>query len=122
MSFPHAASQLLTHLPMAVVLLAGLVLLAIRQLPKSSKALAIGGCGLLLLGLLASLAWSLSITTLIPSMDAEQFGVVSFVVGILLTVLQAFGFALVIAAVLTGRNQPAEAPGAATAARPETRV
>jgi hypothetical protein len=115
-----AAVQLtliVVQLPMIAVLVAGIVLLVTRRatLAARSAQLAVAGCVSVLVGTLGSLAWSLSIPVLITDVGPNNLGVLSFVVGGTLILLDAAGLGLLIAGVLAGgARAPSVAPAASS--------
>jgi hypothetical protein len=111
--FAYIAIQIVSQIPVLVVLVAGLVLLAARRRTLTGRAgtLAIAGCGVLLAGIILSTAWTSSYIWVYSDGDFDDrtFGLLAAAVGLVLTLIHATGLALVIAAVLAAAR-PAAPP------------
>ncbi|MGX6605701.1 hypothetical protein ACWKSP_26745 [Micromonosporaceae bacterium Da 78-11] len=109
------------QLPILAVLIVGLALLSSsrgRLLPARSGLLARAGLGMLLAHSLAALAWSALLPQLIMqtnfgsgSLTLRSYGLISAVVGFMLSLLFAAGLGLLVAALL-GAGRPPDPPGA----------
>jgi len=111
--FAYVAIQVAAQLPALIVLVVGLVLVAARRRTLNGRARGLGlaGCAVLLAGLLATTAWTSSYIWIYAGgdLDVREFGLITSVVGLFLTLIHATGLALVIAAVLAGAR-PATPP------------
>ncbi|MFI7600970.1 hypothetical protein [Actinoplanes sp. NPDC049681] len=125
MTVGYLLSGVLTHLPVLAVLITGLVLVTSRQarLGPRSTMLARLGLAALILGELLGAVWVIVFPQLIHSLDyrPSTYGVVTFGVSLVLSVLTAAGVGLLIAAVVTrapGGSAPFEPPPYAYPATP----
>ncbi|MDW5322234.1 hypothetical protein [Plantactinospora sp. KLBMP9567] len=112
--------QGVVQVPVLLVLVAGLILVAARRdrLSRLARGLAVAGCGVLLIGVLANVAWLASIPTLLRAgQSAAEFGVISAAVALVLNLCQAVGLGLLIGGVLTGGIRPPVAAGQPVAMR-----
>ncbi|MEV4641659.1 hypothetical protein AB0J80_30380 [Actinoplanes sp. NPDC049548] len=105
MTVSYLFSGLLGHLPVLAALIAGLVLVSARQtrLGPRSTTLARLGLAALLLSQLLNMAWLFVFPQLIRSLDyrASTYGMVTFGVSVVLSLLMAAGLGLLIAALVT---------------------
>ncbi len=103
-------SGVVVQLPLLAVLIAGFVLVSSRRTRIGTRSALFARIGLALLAvdLVFQAIWTVLFPRLITSLDLEytQFGVLSFGVGLILTVLTAAGIALLIGAIVT-RTAPA---------------
>ncbi len=102
------------QLPLLAVVIGGFVLVGVHRhrIGARSALLARFGLGLLAADLVAQIIWTATFAELIASLDLDhtRFGMLSFGVGLLLTLLLATGVGLLIAAIVT-RPAPAPQPG-----------
>ncbi|MEN3609022.1 hypothetical protein AAH979_05670 [Plantactinospora sp. ZYX-F-223] len=101
--------QGVVQVPIVLVLVVGLILLAARRdrLSRLAKGLAVAGCGVLLFGVLANVAWLASIPTLLRAdHSAAEFGIISAGVALMLNLCQAVGLGLLIGGLLAGGARP----------------
>ncbi|HEY0697825.1 MAG TPA: hypothetical protein VGD43_08445 [Micromonospora sp.] len=120
MVFGLMAGQLFSRLPLVVVLIVGAVLLSTRRarLPRRAFSLGIGGIVLLVVTALLGVGWTLAIPYLARNLDlgGTDFTSVITGAGFLLTLLDAAGIGLLVAAVLAGAASsvriPPTGPGA----------
>ncbi|MEQ4301438.1 hypothetical protein ABNF97_08615 [Plantactinospora sp. B6F1] len=96
------------QLPVLLVLVVGLVLVAVRrdQLSRLAKGLAVAGCSVLLIGIVADTAWLASIPTLLAGDPSPtEFDMIRAGVSIVLTICHTLGLGLLIGGVLAGGLQ-----------------
>ena len=109
--FGMLAGQLVINLPLAAVLVAGLVVLLMRRatLPRRAVTCGVAGLAVLAAAVLGGVLWSLAFPALVTSdvVEIRSFGFLSAVVGFVLAAVQAAGVALLVAAALT--REPARA-------------
>jgi hypothetical protein len=119
--FGVVVGQVASQLPMALVLIVGLILVLNRRdrMPRRARALALAGCAVLLVEVVLGLAWTLSLPWLYENgMRANSILMVSLASSLLLHLLTAAGLGLLIGSTLS-RGAPAPGPGqAAPAAEP----
>ena len=104
MSVGYFLSNLLGHLPLLGVLIAGFVLVSARRPTIGARSASLARLGLItLLGsVILQLAWAMVIPELMDTLDSTtQFGLAASVIGIILAVVFAAGVALILAAVVT---------------------
>ncbi|PRY31388.1 hypothetical protein CLV70_103274 [Pseudosporangium ferrugineum] len=105
MTVGYLLSGVLIHLPVLAVLIAGFIVVASRRarLGPRSTMLARLGLGILAACQVLEVVWLVVLPQLISSFDyrATTYGVLSLIVGILLSLLLAAGLGLLIAAVVT---------------------
>lgn len=104
MSVGYLLSNLVGHLPMLAVLVAGFVLVSARgrAIGPRSAGLARLGLAVLTVTVVLQLAWSVALPRVLSSLDSTtRFGIASFVIGMFLALLSAAGIALILAAVVT---------------------
>src|SRR3712207_3137642 len=108
-------SGLLGQLPLLAVVIGGFVLVGVHRnrIGARSALLARCGLGLLAADLVAQIIWTATFAELVASLDLDhtRFGMLSFGVGLLLTILLAAGVGLLIGAIVS-RPAPAAQPGA----------
>jgi hypothetical protein len=112
MSVGYFLSNLLGHLPLLGVLIAGFVLVSARRPAIGARSASLARLGLvaLLVSVILQLAWSTAIPQVMDTLDSTtQFGLAASVIGILLAVAFAAGVALILAAVVT-RSPSGPAP------------
>ncbi|MGI5150055.1 hypothetical protein ACQEVC_27545 [Plantactinospora sp. CA-294935] len=108
------------QVPVLLVLVVGLILVAARRdrLSRLAKGLAVAGCGVLLIGVLANVAWLALIPTLLRTdPSATEFGVINAGIALVLNLCQAVGLGLLIGGVLAGGIRPPVAAGQPVAMR-----
>jgi hypothetical protein len=118
----YQVAAIVAQLPTIAVLVAGIALLMTRRatLPARSVQLGVAGCVTTLAGALGGLAWSFAVWALVSQgggVNIANFGLLSFLIGGILTLLHASGLGLLIAAVLGGVRATA-GPMSPTAAPP----
>ena len=111
-------SGVIAQLPLLAVVIGGFVVVSARraQIGARSALLARLGLAVLVVDIVLQGLWTVTLPRLISSLDMNysRFGVFSFGVGLLLTILFAAAIALLIAAVVT-RSAPVPGPhGAGT--------
>ncbi|MEO3926713.1 hypothetical protein ABGB07_23010 [Micromonosporaceae bacterium B7E4] len=102
------------QIPVLLVLVVGLILVAARRdrLSRLAKGLTVAGCGVLLIGILANVAWLALIPTLLRTdPSTTEFGVINAGVALVLNLCQAVGLGLLIGGVLAGGIRPPVAAG-----------
>jgi len=101
----YVFSGLVGQLPMLIVLIAGFVLVGSRRtrIGARSATLSLTGLGLLTFDLILQSIWTILFPRLVVSLDlrAASFGLASFSVNLILTILTAIGIGLLIAAVVS---------------------
>ena len=101
----YVLSTFVAQLPLLVVLIAGFVLVSRRRawLGPRSALLGLTGLGVLTLELVMSWVWTIMFPRLIDTFDlsATGLGLVSGVIGMILSVITAVGIGLLIAALVT---------------------
>ena len=106
-------SGVVSQLPLLGVVIAGFVVIGARRARISARSALFARLGLALLAvdLVLQGAWTATFPRLLSSLDMNysEFGVISFVAGLALTVMYAGGVALLVAAVAT-QSAPAADP------------
>jgi hypothetical protein len=113
----------LFHLPMLAVLIVGLVLVGQRRAVIGRRSTMLARIGLIVLVLAEVLqaAWTVAIPLIYSALDnatVASLGLLSGLVGVILSLLAAVGIALVIAAVVSRNANPGPAAGYAEAGYP----
>ena len=117
-------SGVIAQLPLLAVVIGGFVVVSARraQIGARSALLARLGLAVLALDVVLQGLWTVTLPRLISSLDMNytRFGVFSFGVGMILTILYAAATALLVAAVVTrpARSGPAHVPGTPPHAAP----
>jgi hypothetical protein len=104
MSVGYFLSNLVGHLPLLGVLVAGFVLVSARRQTIGARSASLARLGLvaLLVSVILQLAWAMVIPQLMDTLEsATRFGVAASIIGIILAVSFAAGVALILAAVVT---------------------
>lgn len=106
-------SGVIAQLPLLAVVIGGFVVVGVRraQIGARSALLARLGLAVLAVDLVLQGLWTVTLPRLISSLDMNysRFGMFSFGVGLILTILYAAAIALLIAAIVT-RSAPAPGP------------
>ena len=113
MSVGYFLSNLVGHLPLLGVLVAGFVLVSARRQTIGARSASLARLGLaaLLVSVILQLAWAMAIPRLMDTLDSTtQFGLAASVIGIALAVAFAAGIALILAAVVTRTSSGPAAP------------
>lgn len=104
--------QLAGRLPILLVLLAGIIMLAARRQSLPKKAAALGIAGLVVIGAatIIGLAWSMWLPQLSYEfgMSSTEFSTILLVVGLALSLFDALGIGLLVAAVVVRPKAPAQ--------------
>jgi hypothetical protein len=104
-----AFSNFVVQLPLLVVMIAGFVLVVTRKtrLGGRSTTFALIGLSLLTAELVLTLIWTTAFPSIVTSLDLEPsaFGMISAGVGLVLTAITAAGLALLLAALVSRREQ-----------------
>ncbi|WP_067507846.1 hypothetical protein [Actinoplanes sp. TFC3] len=112
MSVGYLFSGAIGHLPMLAVLIAGFVLVGQRRerLGQRSTLMANLGLSALMLSQILSLIWTLTLPQLIRVTDyaSTSYGLLTFAVNLVITLLAAIGIGLLLAALVT--RTPAGVP------------
>jgi hypothetical protein len=104
MSVGYFLSNLVGHLPLLGVLIAGFVLVSARRQTIGARSTSLARLGLiaLLVSVILQLAWAMAIPRLMDTLESTtRFGLAASVIGIILAVFFAAGIALILAAVVS---------------------
>ena len=107
LEFEYVATTAAFQAPTVLVLLVGLVLAATagRRLPRKPRLLALSGLGVLLVGTVLGVAWTLLLPRLFDSgWGRSNFQLLNLAYGGVLALAYPLGTGLLIAAVLAGRR------------------